>query len=50
MIERILIVSISFILGVVFVRIWDGWITRRRLEMYLREMVDKSPNPPLPPV
>ncbi len=42
MIERILIAIVSFILGAVFLRFWDGWRTRKRLDRCLEEIVEKK--------
>lgn len=42
MLEIILTAITGFILGVVFVRFWDGWITRKRLNKCLDEIVRKK--------
>jgi len=41
MIEKALIVTISFILGALFVRFWDEWRARKRLEKCMDEIARK---------
>ncbi len=42
MIEKILIAVMSFVLGCVFLRLWEAWNTRRRLDKCLKEIVEKK--------